>query len=85
MRNSENEEILQRINNIEKKITEVDFEVKEIKSDTKDLVTTFRSLTGFLNVVDFLYKISKPLIWFVLVCAAVYYFFIGLKLPMSKM
>lgn len=84
MRNSENEEILQRINNIEKKLTEVDSEVKEIRSDTKDLVTTFKSLTGFLKVIDFLYRISKPLVWFVFMCAAVYYFFIGLKLPMPK-
>jgi len=85
MRESENLEILQRISKIEAKLTEVDFEVKEIKSDTKDLVTTFQSLTGFINVIDFLYRVSKPLIWFVFACAAIYYFFIGLKMPMPRL
>jgi hypothetical protein len=85
MREIENREILDRMATLEHKLTSVEKEVVEIKSNTKDLITTFESLTGFLRVIDFLYRISKPIVWFVMCCAAVYYFFIGIKMPIVKM
>lgn len=80
------EELVKHIYNVESRLCNLENEVRDIKSDTKDLVLTFQSLTGFLAVIDFLYRMSKPVMWFFFVCAAAYYYIaFGLKLPLPEL
>lgn len=72
------------VSDIKRGLKTVTNEVFEVKKDTNSLLEAFRSLQGFMNVINFMYTVSKPIMWFVFACASLYYLFNGIKLPIPK-
>jgi hypothetical protein len=75
------QEILVLVDNLSKTVQEVKTGLDVLKASTTDLVTVFESVQGVSNVLIWLGKVIKPLIWISGIITAAYMFFHNVKIP----
>lgn len=52
---------------------------KSVKTDTSELVETFKSIQGAMRVLDMLGKLAKPLAYIFMLCSALWGVFAAVK------
>lgn len=75
------QEMLDSVAALTLSVKDVKENLETFKSSTQDLVTVFNSLKGLSNILIWIGKIMKPLIWLAGIITAVNLYFNGVKIP----
>ena len=74
-------EILGLVSDLTQSVKGVTQNLETFKESTEDLVTVFNSLKGLSNILLWIGKIMKPLIWIAGIITAANLYFHGVKIP----